>query len=82
VAGGVQPLWGAVLDDAALFEDDEPVGHDHRLDPVVGDDEDRSAKSARWVLSVVRTFETGSRVEGGQRLVEEQQHRVSGPRPG
>lgn len=75
---GRRPL----LDDAAVLEDDEPVREDQSLEGVVGDDEAGAGEVGEVVLELALHVEAGAGVECRERLVEEQDVRVAGERPG
>ena len=75
---GGRPL----LDDPAVLQHQDPVGEHQRLQRVVGDERHGPAKSAQVPAQLAADLQPGARVEGGQRLVEQQQPRVGGQRPG
>ncbi len=67
-----------LLDDAPVLDDEEAVGHDHRLERVVGDDEHRPLELGQVSAQGGPHVEAGTRVEGGQGLVQEQDAGVRG----
>ena len=72
----------AVLDDAAALDDEQPVGQHHRLERVVGDEQDRPGEVGEVPAQLGADLEPGAGVERGQRLVEQQQPGVGGERAG
>src|SRR5262249_37760175 len=79
-AGGLG--GGAVLDGPAVFDDDEPVGQHHGVERVVGDQDGDGFEVGQVTAELRADVQAGAGVEGGQRLVEEQQARVGGQRAG
>ena len=80
-SGPCEHLGGRpVLDHPAALDDDDPVGQQQRVEDVVGDDDDRAVGQhpAQHLAQRGRDRD----VEGGHRLVEQQQPRVGGERPG
>ena len=73
---------GALLDDAAAFEDDDLVGQHERLDRVVGDQQARPGEVGQVPLELGLHVQAGAGVEGRKRLVQEQQCRLPGQRAG
>ncbi len=69
-----------VLDHPAAVEDDHPVGEQQRVEHVVGDDDGR-ALGEHGAQQLAQRRGDGD-VEGGHRLVEQQQPRVGGQCPG
>ena len=72
----------AVLDDLAAFQDQQPVGEHERFERVVGDQQARPGEVGQMPPEFGLHVQPGLGVEGGQRLVEQQQRRLSGQRPG
>ncbi len=69
---------GAGLDDATSFEDDDAVGEGVGVDRVVGDEEAHAVEGGEVAAQVPADVTAGAGVEGGERLVEEQQARLGG----
>src|SRR6185437_1229217 len=63
---------GALLHDAAAFEDDHLVDQHERFERVVGDQQGRPGEVGQVPLELGLHVEAGARVEGRQRLVQEQ----------
>src|SRR5712691_3582 len=78
-AGLDQIVMGAVLDDAARFEGDDPVGAPHRGEPV-GDDEDGTALGD--LLHVLLDHPLALVIERTRCLVEDQDPGIGDQRPG
>ena len=72
----------AGLHDPAGFEDHHPVGEGVGVDGVVGDEEADAVERGEVAAQVAAHVAAGAGVEGGQRLVEQQQPRLGGQRPG
>src|ERR1700722_8694054 len=85
VAGGGLACYlrrGAVLDDAAGFEDDEPIRQHERFERVVGDQQARPGEVGQVSLELGFYVKAGGRAEGRQGFVKQQQRRLSGQRAG
>ena len=63
----------AGLDDSAVFEDDDAVGEGVGVDGVVGDEEADTVERGEVAAQVAADVTAGAGVEGGERLVEQQQ---------
>ena len=63
----------AVLDDLAVFEDQQPVGEHQRLQRVVGDQQAWPGEVGQMLPEFGLDVQPGPRVECGERLVEQQQ---------
>ena len=72
----------ALLHDPAVLEHEQPVGEHERLERVVGDEQARPGEVGEVPLELGLHVEAGARVEGRERLVEQQQRRVARQRPG
>ena len=68
----------AGLDDAARFEDDDAVGEGVGVDGVVGDEEADAVERGEVAAQVAADVAAGAGVEGGERLVEQQQAGLGG----
>ncbi len=66
---------GALLHDAAAFEDDDLVGQHERLYRVVGDQQARAGEVGQVPLELGLDVEAGAGVEGRKRFVQQQQGR-------
>ena len=73
---------GALLDDLALAHDVDPVGHAAHDAEVVGDEQHGHAELALQRLQQLEDLGLDSDVEGGGRLVGDQQVRLVGERHG
>ena len=73
---------GDVERDAAVGEDDDPVGERDRLVDVVGDEHDGRAVPLVQLLQQPVHADAGQGVEGAERLVEQQQLRLAHEGPG
>ena len=71
-----------VLDDLALLDDEQPVGHHHRLERVVRDEQARAGELGQVPGQLGAHLEPRLRVQRRERLVEQQQRGVGGERPG
>ena len=71
---------GSLLDDAAAFEDQEPVGQHQRFQRVVGDQQARPGEVRQVALELGLHIEAGPGVQGRQGLVQQQQFRLTGQR--
>ena len=58
------------------------VGQHHRVQRIVGDQHRRAVEVREVAAQRRRGLEPGARVQGGQRLVQQQQRRVRRPAPG
>ena len=72
----------AVLHDPARLEDHDPVGQGVGVDRVVGDEQADAVEGGQVAAQVAADLAAGAGVEGGQRLVEQQQAGLGGQRPG
>ena len=72
----------ALLHHAPVLEHEQPVGQHERLEGVVGDEQARPGEVGEVALELGLHVEAGAGVEGRERLVEQQQRRVAGERPG
>jgi hypothetical protein len=66
----------------AVLHDDHPVGQHHRVQRVVRHQHGRARVVAEVAAQVGTGVQAGTRVQRGQRLVEQQQPRADGQRPG
>ena len=64
-----------------MLEHEQPVGQDERLERVVGHQQARSGEVGEVPLELGLHLEAGARVEGRERLVEQQQGRIARQRP-
>ena len=69
------------LDDLAKIHDGQPVGQGECLDGIVGQDQDRHRSLDMNSPQILAAFLADSRVEPGQRLVQDQQLRLGHQRP-
>ena len=72
----------ADLHERPVVHDGDPVGQLQGLDEVVGDEHQRPAKPHLELDQLVLHVPADERVEGGERLVEEQHLGIDGQRPG
>ena len=68
--------------DRALVHHDDAVGHRQRFFLIVGDEDRRDAELALQRADFLAQRDADARVEGGQRLVEQQDLRARGERAG
>jgi len=71
-----------LLHDPAVLDDDKPIGHDHRLERVVGDEQRRAGEGSEVPPEFGAYLQLGPRIERGERFVEQQQPRVGSQRAG
>jgi hypothetical protein len=64
---------GALLDDAAVLDDQETVGHDHGLERIVGDDQDRPGELVEVAAELRAHVQTCPGIQRGQWFVQEQE---------
>ena len=69
---------GALLDDATFLDDQETVGHDHGLEGVMGDDQDRAGELVEVAAQLSAHIQTGPGVQRGQWFVQEQEAGLGG----
>ena len=72
----------ALLHDAAVLDDDQPVGEHEGVERVVGDQQRRAGVVGEVAVQLGAGVQPGAGVERGERLVEQQQRRVDGERAG
>ena len=72
----------AGLHDAPAFEDDDAVGQGVGVDGVVGDEQADAVEGGEVAAQVAADVAAGAGVEGGERLVEQEQAGLGGQRPG
>ena len=84
VRGGAPRDLGrrALLHHEPVLEHQQPVGEHECLERVVRDEQARPGEVGEVALELGLHVEAGARVEGRERLVEQQQRRVAGERPG
>jgi hypothetical protein len=73
---------GAGLGEAAGLQHDQPVGQGDRFQRVVGDEQPGAVEGGQVAAQVAADLGAGGRVQGGQRLVQQQQPRVADHGPG
>jgi len=66
----------AGLNDPTVFEDDEPVGEGDRFEGIVRDDDADPWKRREVAPEIASDRATRRRIEGGERLVEQEKARV------
>ena len=69
---------GALLDDPAVLDDDQPVGQHHGVQRVVRDQDGDGLELGQVAPELGADLQAGAGVQGGQRLVEEQQPGAGG----
>ena len=69
---------GALLDDAAVLDDHQPVGEHHGVQRVVRDQDRHGLELGQVAPELGADVEAGTGVQRGQRLVEEQQPGAGG----
>ncbi len=74
--------YGARLRDAPVLQHDESVGERHRVEEVVGHEHTRTSERREVSTHVTAQFGARPDVEGGQRLVEQQEARFGDHRSG
>ena len=67
---------GAVLRDASLLEDDDPIRERCRLEGIVGHHQPHAAERCQVLAESPPQLEPSRRVDGGERFVEEQHARL------
>src|SRR5512132_3013890 len=85
VAGARPPAdlgRAAGLGDPAVLQDDQPVGQGQGLQGVVGDQQPGAVEGGQVAAQVAADLGAGGGVEGGQRLVQQQQPRLADHGPG
>ncbi len=75
-------LRRAGLGDPARLQDDEPLGQRDGLHRVVRDQEADAVVAVELAAQLPAGLEPGAGIEGGERLVEQQEARLGGQRPG
>ena len=72
------PVWVT----RSALDDDESVGEDDRIDGVVGDEQAGAVEGGEVAAQLRPHRHPGRGVEGGERLVEQEQARIGGQGPG
>lgn len=75
---GEDLIDGTGLADRAVEEEDDPIGKVKRLITVMGDEDHRTAGIVDPAAQVVEQRTAAGGVEGGQRLIQEQDERLEG----
>src|SRR5690606_23750630 len=72
----------ALLDEAAVFEDQDPIGELERVADLVGDEQADAAKLAEGLAKDLTGLDHGLRVEGREWFVEQQHAGLDDQRAG